>query len=378
MKDTLADIRKKLQEGAYQNEEHVRLSLVARILHDLEWNLWDPREVNAEYKPAPTEDRTKVDLALFLDPREPSVFIEVKPVGGIGNLAQVERQLRDYNCDNTALFCVITDGPTWRFYYSRTGGEFDRKRFKVLDLVKQEPEDIEATLRTFLGKDKIRSGQAETEAKALLELSKEDQAMEEYLPEARRRIQAPPYPGLPDALVEVASERGYSTITREKTVRFLGDRDERQESGPGDLDYDRDREGQVPPGPDQILLNPERPDSLRFTRVLEASIGGKTCRSWNDLVRTGVRLAVERGHGIGELREWVKGNIIREGRLTTDGFHPIPGTGLSVVGMEAHRAWENAFILAKKLACKVQVRFRWEVDEGAAHPGRRGILSWTP
>ena len=56
MRDILADIQAKLREGAYQNEEHVRLSLVARILQGLGWDVWNPRQVNAEFAPARTED----------------------------------------------------------------------------------------------------------------------------------------------------------------------------------------------------------------------------------------------------------------------------------------------------------------------------------
>ena len=45
MRQILEDIRNKLSEGAYKNEEHMRLSLVVRLLHKLGWNIWDPKEV---------------------------------------------------------------------------------------------------------------------------------------------------------------------------------------------------------------------------------------------------------------------------------------------------------------------------------------------
>jgi hypothetical protein len=123
MREILLDIRDKLNNRAYSNEEHVRLSLVSRILLELGWDLWNPREVNAEFRVLPQEDRSRVDLALFLTPQSPSVFIEVKQVGGLtGNIEETERQLRDYNRNNTALFSIATDGRKWRFYYSQTGG----------------------------------------------------------------------------------------------------------------------------------------------------------------------------------------------------------------------------------------------------------------
>ena len=48
LRPILEDIRRKLNAGAYQNEEHVRLSLVARIVQALGWDIWDPSEANAE------------------------------------------------------------------------------------------------------------------------------------------------------------------------------------------------------------------------------------------------------------------------------------------------------------------------------------------
>ena len=61
MRDILSDIRTRMGEGLYVNEEHVRLSLVARILQGLGWNIWNPAEVNAEFVAAPDEDKTRVD-----------------------------------------------------------------------------------------------------------------------------------------------------------------------------------------------------------------------------------------------------------------------------------------------------------------------------
>ena len=102
MKDTLQDIQSKLREQAYRNEEQVRLSLVARVLQSLGWNIWDPSEVQAEFPAVPEEDKGRVDLALFVEPSIPAVFIEVKATGKLENdLERTERQLRDYNRNHT-------------------------------------------------------------------------------------------------------------------------------------------------------------------------------------------------------------------------------------------------------------------------------------
>jgi predicted type IV restriction endonuclease len=69
MKEILLNIRDRLKDGAYDNEEHVRLSLVSRILLELGRDLWNPREVNSEFRVLPQEDRSRVDLASVIDPR---------------------------------------------------------------------------------------------------------------------------------------------------------------------------------------------------------------------------------------------------------------------------------------------------------------------
>jgi len=78
MRDILTDIRGRLQHGEYQNEEHVRLALVCRLLTKVGWNIWDPKEVNTEFPPIPTEDRTRVDIALFADEFFPSISSRLK------------------------------------------------------------------------------------------------------------------------------------------------------------------------------------------------------------------------------------------------------------------------------------------------------------
>ncbi len=165
MKDTLKsvlnDIREKLANSLYECEEHIRLSLVLRVLYELGWDIWNPCEVNAEYKPVPTEDKKKVDIALFQTKYVPTAYIEIKQHGTLDKgISSVERQLRDYCRDNTAPFSIITDGEKWRFYYSQTGGKFSDKFFKVLDIKSDDLDELAEAFRLFLSKSSIESGEA--------------------------------------------------------------------------------------------------------------------------------------------------------------------------------------------------------------------------
>lgn len=221
MNEIIEEIRKYINSGYFKNEENIRFSLVARILQKLGWDIWNPKEVATEFQVSPNEDSTRVDIALFDNAQSPSVFIEIKALGKLETeLGKYEIQLRDYNRNNTAPFSIITDGRQWRFYYSQTGGEFSQKCFKVLDLLNDDVEDIELSFHTFLSKEDIRSGKARSEAETYLKLSQKQRALEDALPLARRQILEPPFPSLPEALVEIVTEENY-TVSIEEAIRFV-------------------------------------------------------------------------------------------------------------------------------------------------------------
>lgn len=219
--ETIDDICSKLSEGIYYNEEHVRVCIVLRILSEMGWDIWNPTEVNTEFKPVRYEDSTRVDVALFCNSIAPAVFIEVKAVGRIGtDLARIEQQLRDYNRNNTAEFSIITDGQKWFLYYSQTGGEFSQKRFKDFDLLEEETEDGARFLQLFLSKEKVSNGEARQEATTYLRLSQRQRALEDCLPKARRISQEPPFPRLPDSLAILMKQAGFE-ITEQEATSFI-------------------------------------------------------------------------------------------------------------------------------------------------------------
>lgn len=222
MENILQDIRAKLEDNFYQNEEHVRLSLISRILLDLGWDIWNPKIVYSEFTVAPNEDYTKVDIALFLNQfAPPSVFIEIKTVGKVDtDLKRIERQLRDYNRNNTATFTILTDGRRWRFYYSQTGGEFSRKCFKAIDLLKGDLEEIENSFLTFLSKEEIESGRAKDEAQSYLQLNQKQRALEDAFPKAKKMTMEAPFPSLPEAIVKIVNSAGFY-ISKEEAAIFI-------------------------------------------------------------------------------------------------------------------------------------------------------------
>lgn len=369
MKDTLIDIQNKIRSGAYKNEEHVRLSLVARILLKLGWNIWDPNEVNCEYKANPDEDSRKVDIALFSTFRKPDILIEVKPIGKISSdLEKTEIQLRNYNRDNTALFSIITDGQNWRFYFSQTGGKFSEKCFKTVNLLEDDLIDVENALNKFLAKSEIENGNAETEAQTYLRLNEKQRVMEDKLPEAKRAILMPPYPSLPDALVTLVNEEGIQ-ITIEEARKFIKDFTPTPPipapSSPTSL-----------PVGTQKTLDPHHPPNLYFTKIIEAKIENQKADNWNGLLINAIKLALQNNVSITELQDM--SIPIKEGSWNSDGFLPLSGTNVSFQNVDTNRAWNLTFALAKRLKVEVIIKFRWRDKEKAAYPGKEGLLYWRP
>ncbi len=190
LRTVIEDIQKKLKANDYQNEEHVRLSLVARVVQALGWDIWDPAEVNTEFYAVPREDKTKVDMALFSTPQKPGVFIEIKAVGKLMNdndLAATELQVRDYNRNNSAPFCVLTDGRFWRLYYSFTGGEFAAKCFRNLDFRNDPLDDVELSLDAFLSKENVAGGNARRDAEVEMQKGEWRRILESLVPQAARK-----------------------------------------------------------------------------------------------------------------------------------------------------------------------------------------------
>ena len=178
----------------------------------------------AEFKATRKEDHTRVDLALFThDFEATTIFIECKGVGGLTkDLAAVEKQLRDYNRDHTALFNLITDGRHWRFYYSFTSGEFKDKLFCKLDLLVDDLEEVAAYFDTFLRRDNIINHGARYKAEAYLTLGKKERAMQDVLPDAQKLVSQPPFPSLPEAMVQLLAAKILTISVGEAQAFLLG------------------------------------------------------------------------------------------------------------------------------------------------------------
>lgn len=383
MKDIINDIREKISNVSYKNEEHVRLSLVSRLLQGLGWNIWDPCEVNSEYNATPHEDSTRVDMALFVTPRRPDVFIEIKAIGKISSdsLEKLERQLRDYNRDNTASFSIITDGQIWRLYLSQSGGKFSDKCFKIVDLLNDDFDGIEVSFSTFLKKSEIENGNALREAQKYLRLTEKQKVMEDFLPKAKVAILEPPYKSLPEALMELVAEEGF-TITLEEAQEFIQSSANKITTTLQNtfiqpkkvIDNKSSIDSLV--SAELLTFQPDNPPNLHHAKMIEARIGSQMANRWNNLLLCAIKIAMQKKISVNELQSI--SIPIKVGQINTDGYSPIPGTDVSFQNVDANRAWQLTFALVKKLNIAISAKFKWREKDGAAYPGKEGLLQWKP
>lgn len=156
---TLNDIIFRLQNKQYQNEEHVRFSLIARILKNAGWDIWDASIVFCEY---PTKTGKKIDIAIRKEEGKEALalVIEVKKFGELSKkntLEAAEKQLQTY-CQDLDIFCpqfaLLSDGQIWRFYILIAG---KINLFLKIDLLdkKIDIDKISEYFKLFISKESL-------------------------------------------------------------------------------------------------------------------------------------------------------------------------------------------------------------------------------
>lgn len=146
-------VRARLEEGAYQNEAAVSVGIVLPILRSLGWDDADPVQIVPEF----SMPGGRVDFALFGGARQPSVFIEVK---GVGRAGSGDKQLFEYAFHQGVPICVLTDGREWSFYYPPGEGDYSQRQVQKLHLVERDENQVEETLRRYLQRERVRTGEA--------------------------------------------------------------------------------------------------------------------------------------------------------------------------------------------------------------------------
>ena len=148
---------------APRGEEQAKFQIIAPILQNLGW---DPSEVLLEYWAGGKRSGGRIDLALKAAGRIVAL-IEAKAPGS--NLHDHVDQVIGYAHHEGVDVCILTTGLEWWLYLPRERGQPPKRRFAVLQLIEDPPENLAADLTTFLGRESLANGQAEELAKIRLE-----------------------------------------------------------------------------------------------------------------------------------------------------------------------------------------------------------------
>ena len=186
LEDTIADIVRKLREGAFPNEQSVSQGIVLRVLSDLHWDVFEPSVVWPEYA---TAGGGRADFALCEPRSKPKVLIEVKQPG---KAEDGVRQSLQYAFHTGLPFVVLTDGQTWRFYLPAEPGDYEDRQVFKLDLYEHSAQRSAAVLEGYLHWQGVASG------KAL------ESARNEHRSQARRAIARR---AIPDAWRKLVEQR---------------------------------------------------------------------------------------------------------------------------------------------------------------------------
>ena len=155
-----------IRSGRLTQEAQVKQSVIVPLLRALDWDETDPSEFITEY-PVPPDGW--VDYALCGgSPQTPLVFIEAKRLGNVDYRA--EGQLFGYAVNRGVPFLILTDGNVWDFYLSMAPGEPSQRRFKHLDLERDDLDtDCAPFFEQYLRKNRAISLDARMEAERLLQ-----------------------------------------------------------------------------------------------------------------------------------------------------------------------------------------------------------------
>ncbi|MFN8295500.1 MAG: DUF4357 domain-containing protein [Chitinophagales bacterium] len=186
------------------SEESIKTSIILRILQKLGWDIFDHKELKAEY----TNGRGRVDYALC-DRDNLKILIEAKNANE--NLENHEEQLLKYSFEVGVELAILTNGFTWWFYLPLEKGHWKDRKFLTIDILNQSNEIIIERFQRFLSKENILNGQSEKSAKETYNNSKIKENVKNELPIIWSNLLKKPDDLLIDLLKEeVEKKLGYT------------------------------------------------------------------------------------------------------------------------------------------------------------------------
>ena len=184
------------------------------MLGELGWNIYDTNEFRSENKLS----GGKVDYSLRLE-NKTKVFLEAK--NPREELGKHQRQLLEYAFEKGVPLAVLTNGLNWWFYLPLQEGNWEERRFSVIELRNPDVSQTADLLVDFLSRENVRSGFAVGYAESLLDRLWKDKKIEEALPRAWNQLITDPHDQLLALLNQKVMELCGWGADQEQIKRFL-------------------------------------------------------------------------------------------------------------------------------------------------------------
>ena len=176
------------------DEASTKQAIIIKMLSLLGWDIFNVDEV----KPDLVIKSYMVDYALRKN-KFNTVFIGVNKAGE--ELRKDQKEILGSAISEGVKLVLVTNGFQWWFYLSFAEGAPEQRKFCVVDLRKQKPQDAAVRLVSLLEKNNVTGGMALKKAETMQE-ARQGQAVERYLTETWQKLMHRP----PEMLVKMVNE----------------------------------------------------------------------------------------------------------------------------------------------------------------------------
>ena len=196
------------------DEAAIKQSVVLKILLFLGWDPFNIDEIHPEYDVG----TGIVDFSLRHDNSD-KVFIDTIRVGE--DLEKYQEKLLLCSVQYGVKIAVLTNGITWWFYLPLHEGDWEERKFYIIDMFEHGAEGIAQTFRDFLSKEHVIIGNAERNAENTHNTKQIGFLMEDTLPRAWNKLISESEGWLVDLIAETTEELCGDRPDNETFERFI-------------------------------------------------------------------------------------------------------------------------------------------------------------
>jgi hypothetical protein len=162
-------------------EAAIKQSIVLKMLSLLGWDPFNIDEIEPDYRVG----TGKIDFLLKSD-KTNKIFLNVKK--DLANSQKLQEQLFQLATQKDIKIAILTNGVIWNFFLPLMDGSPEEKKFHVMEINKEEADNIAQGFSDFLLRKNVISGNTLKTAESLYLNRKKAMLVNEYLPKAWQKI----------------------------------------------------------------------------------------------------------------------------------------------------------------------------------------------